>query len=53
MSFATLTSEQSRRLDRLAVEEYGMTGLVLMENAGRGAVDVLCREGIDGPVVIC
>lgn len=58
MSFATLTGEQSRRLDQLAVEEYGMTGLVLMENAGRGAVDVLCREGLDGtlnngPVVIC
>ncbi len=50
MSFATLDREQSRRLDRLAVEEYGMTGLVLMENAGRGAVDVLCGEGIDGPV---
>ncbi|MBN2291362.1 MAG: NAD(P)H-hydrate epimerase [Pirellulales bacterium] len=53
MTFATLTGEQSRRLDRLAMEEYGMMGLVLMENAGRGAVDVLCREEIDGPVVIC
>ena len=53
MSFATLNRDQSRRLDRLAIEEYGMAGLVLMENAGRGAVDVLCREGIKGPVVIC
>ena len=50
MSFATLDREQSRRLDQLAVEEYGMTGLVLMENAGRGAVDVLCHEAIEGPV---
>jgi NAD(P)H-hydrate epimerase len=24
-----------------------------MENAGRGAVDLLCREGCQGPVVIC
>ncbi len=53
MSYATLGREQSRRLDRLAMDEFGMTGLVLMENAGRGAVDVLCREGIEGPVVIC
>ena len=48
-----LTREQSRRVDRLAIEQYGMSGLVLMENAGRGVVDVLCSRGIDGPVVIC
>ena len=30
-----LTREQSRRVDQLAVEEYGFSGLVLMENAGR------------------
>lgn len=49
----TLTREQSRLVDRLAIEEYGMTGLVLMENAGRGVADVLCELGIAGPVVIC
>jgi NAD(P)H-hydrate epimerase len=49
----TLTREQSRLVDRLAIEEYGMTGLVLMENAGRGVADVLCQLGIAGPVVIC
>lgn len=38
-----LSREQVRLLDRWAVENYGMSGLVLMENAGRGAVDVLCR----------
>ena len=31
---------------------YGIPGVVLMENAGRGCVDVLERLGIDGPVVI-
>lgn len=45
--------EQSRRVDRLAIEQYGLTGLVLMENAGRGVADLLCRLGIAGPVVIC
>ena len=35
------------------MEHYGISGLVLMENAGRGTVDVLCRLGIPGPVVVC
>jgi NAD(P)H-hydrate epimerase len=46
------TRDQSRLLDRRAVDEYGMASVVLMENAGRGCVDVLERAGIDGPVVI-
>jgi NAD(P)H-hydrate epimerase len=48
----TLTRAQSRELDRRAIEELGIPGLVLMENAGRGCVDVLERIGIHGPVVI-
>ena len=36
-----LTREQSRAVDRQAVAQYGMTGLVLMENAGRGCADWL------------
>ncbi|MEN6452318.1 MAG: NAD(P)H-hydrate epimerase [Thermoguttaceae bacterium] len=48
-----LTREQSRQVDRVAADEYGFSGLVLMENAGRGVADVLCRLGIGGPVVIC
>jgi NAD(P)H-hydrate epimerase len=47
-----LTREQSRELDRRAIDEFGIPGLVLMENAGRGCVDVLEQLGIDGPVVI-
>ena len=52
MSPIALTREQCRELDRRAIEEYGISSLVLMENAGRGCVDVLERLGIDGPVVI-
>lgn len=48
-----LTRDQVRTLDRKAVADYGMTGLVLMENAGRGCADFLCEQGIHGPVVIC
>jgi NAD(P)H-hydrate epimerase len=52
MDSVALNREQSRDIDRRAIEEFGFTGLVLMENAGRGCVDVLERLGIKGPVVI-
>ena len=38
-----LTRQQVREVDRRAIEEYGMSGLVLMENAGRGVADKLCE----------
>jgi NAD(P)H-hydrate epimerase len=38
-----LTRDQVRNVDRIAVDDYGMSSLVLMENAGRGVVDVLLR----------
>jgi NAD(P)H-hydrate epimerase len=53
MSPIAFTREQSRRVDQIAVEQFGFSGLVLMENAGRGVADVLCQLGIGGPVVIC
>jgi NAD(P)H-hydrate epimerase len=52
MEGPALTRDQCRQIDRIATEEFGVSGLVLMENAGRGCVDVLERLGIDGPVVI-
>ena len=52
-STSRLTREQVRTVDRLAIESYGMSSLVLMENAGRGCVDVLERIGVGGEVVIC
>jgi len=48
-----LTRQQVRELDRRAISDYFMTGLVLMENAGRGCADLLCQLGIDDPVVLC
>jgi len=53
LNFPTLNRIQSRKLDALAVEEYGMSSLVLMENAGRGVADCLERLGVAGPVVVC
>lgn len=49
----TITRQQSRTIDRRAIQEYGIPGLVLMENAGRGTTDVLCRLDPAGPIVIC
>jgi NAD(P)H-hydrate epimerase len=48
----TLSRRWIREVDRRAIEEYGMSGLVLMENAARGAVDVLMSLGCRGPVAI-
>jgi len=36
-----LSREQSRTIDRRAIDEYQMSGLVLMENAGRGVAEAL------------
>jgi NAD(P)H-hydrate epimerase len=44
-----LSRKQVREVDRRAIAEYGMSGLVLMENAGRGATDVLCSQWVGSP----
>jgi NAD(P)H-hydrate epimerase len=49
----TISRQAANLLDRRAVEDYGMTGLQLMENAGRGVADRFCALGIAGPVMIC
>ncbi|MFV2067540.1 MAG: NAD(P)H-hydrate epimerase [Pirellulales bacterium] len=49
---ALLDRHASRELDRRAVEEYGLAGVVLMENAGRGAADLLCQLDRPDKVII-
>jgi NAD(P)H-hydrate epimerase len=49
-----LSRQEVREVDRRAIEEFGMAGLVLMENAGRGCADVLCQLGCGGLVgIVC
>src|SRR5438874_10311981 len=48
-----LSREQVRTLDRRAVEEFGVPAVVLMENAGRGAAELLRALGIHARVAIC
>jgi NAD(P)H-hydrate epimerase len=49
----SLSRAAAREVDRRAIDEYGLPGLVLMENAGRGAAELLLRQGVTGPVCIC
>ncbi len=48
------TREESRDVDRAAMNEIGIVSLVLMENAGRGATDAICELFADrlGRVVL-
>jgi NAD(P)H-hydrate epimerase len=48
-----LSRAEVRDIDRRAIEEYGVPGVVLMENAGRGAAEVLLRLGVRCPVCVC
>src|SRR5437016_5981319 len=48
-----LSREEVRSLDRRAIDEFGIPGIVLMENAGRGTTAILMALGIPGPVTIC
>ncbi|XZE18852.1 NAD(P)H-hydrate epimerase [Pirellulaceae bacterium SH449] len=50
-----LTLEQIRRVDKIAIDQFGISGLVLMENAGRGAADVISDHSPSGGrcVVLC
>ncbi len=48
-----LNREQARALDRKVIEEGGVPGVVLMENAGRGAAELLLRLGAKGMVLVC
>ena len=48
-----MTRDELREVDRRAIEEFGLPGLVLMENAGRNAAALLLNLGIQGPVAIC
>jgi NAD(P)H-hydrate epimerase len=48
-----LTAQQVRQIDRAAVDRFGLSGPLLMENAGRGGAEVIARHAPPGlPVVI-
>jgi len=50
-----LTAAQMREIDRQAIEELGLPGLVLMENAGREVANLVLNEleiDLDWPILV-
>ncbi len=54
-SISLYTTDQTRELDRTAIQEFGIPGLVLMERAGRAAFNHIMQRysGRDPVVVLC
>ena len=48
-----LSRDEARALDRRAIDEAGVPGVVLMENAGRNCAELLRALGARGPVAVC
>ncbi|MGE0759746.1 MAG: NAD(P)H-hydrate epimerase [Pirellulaceae bacterium] len=48
-----LSRAWARKIDERAMDEFAMPGILLMENAGRGSVDVLEKLGVTGVVAVC
>lgn len=48
-----LTREQTRMVDKLAIEQFGIPSVVLMENAGYGIAHFLLSQKPKGKVIIC
>lgn len=50
-----ISAERMQQADQQAIEQYGIPGAVLMENAGRAATEEFCKEFRDlfpGPVLV-
>jgi len=48
-----LNRERVRNVDRIAIEELGLPGIALMENAGRGTAELLLKQENARRIVIC
>src|SRR6516165_4855673 len=53
MKHTWLSRAEVREIDRRAIEEFGVPGVVLMENAGRGVAELLLALGVPGRVLLC
>ncbi|QDT94521.1 NAD(P)H-hydrate epimerase [Gimesia algae] len=48
-----LSRDEVRSVDQRTIEEFGLPGIALMENAGRGVFELLVSLKATGPVKIC
>ena len=48
-----LSREEVRSVDQRTIEEFGLPGIALMENAGRGVFELLVSLKAQGPIKIC
>lgn len=51
MASIPLSRAQVREVDRIAIEELGIPGIVLMENAGHSAAQIILHEASEGGLV--
>ncbi len=52
MRMPALTRDQVRQVDKIAIEQFSIPGIVLMENAGRGAAEIIDRIAEPGRIAI-
>ena len=50
---APLNRQQSRNVDHLAITQFGISSLTLMENAGRACADVLETHNFESIILLC
>jgi NAD(P)H-hydrate epimerase len=53
MEYPAVTRGQMREMDRIAIEEFGVPGVVLMENAGRAVAEETVRLRGEAPGPVC
>jgi NAD(P)H-hydrate epimerase len=53
MTLRPLTRDEARSIDQRALQEYGIPGLVLMENAGRNAAGIIAARYAESNRQVC
>src|SRR5262249_59891981 len=53
MDALALSRNEVRDLDRRCIEELGLPGIALMENAGRGVAEFVRSLHVSGRIVVC
>jgi NAD(P)H-hydrate epimerase len=52
MKLPSLSCQEARMVDQIAMTEFAVPSVILMENAGRNATRILLDQGCTGPVLI-